>query len=87
MRGSAHSPVNRRLRYKDLCTVFCSNHAVRASPPGVLKRSGTGQIAFREIPPLRFPFKKGGGIYKFQTDFLLSVFECTATFALSQIGP
>ena len=59
------TPVNRRLSFADLCTVFCSNETVRASPPGVSKRSGTGQAAFREIPPLRVLLKKGGGIYFF----------------------
>ncbi len=57
------TPVNRRLRCAGLCTVFCTNDVVRTSPPEVSKQSGTGQTALREIPPLSFLFKKGGGIY------------------------
>jgi hypothetical protein len=54
------TPVNRGLRCANLCTVFWSNDAVRASPPGVSKQPGIGQTAIRQIPPLWFLCKKGG---------------------------
>ena len=56
------TPVNRRLRCADLCTVFCSNDAVRASPLVV----NFGRKLFsrdRRHTPLCFLFKKGEGIY------------------------
>ena len=36
----SRTPVNRRLCYVDLRTVFCSNDAARASPPGGIKTVG-----------------------------------------------
>ena len=56
------TPVNRRLCYVDLCTVFCSNDAARASPLVV----NFGRKLFsrdRRHTPLCFLFKKGEGIY------------------------
>ncbi len=52
----------------------------------MLTRARTGWTAFYLIPPLRFLFKKNGGIYKFLTDFLMSGFKCAASLVFRLFG-